>query len=97
MAMSNGHLVIGMESDSWPLNEAKDNFSRLVSAAQKGRPQTITKRGKAAVVVMNADAFERLEKGEKTPRKSFARHLLTMPRGGEDFERLDLPPRDIDL
>lgn len=97
MARLYGHLVIRMEADSWPLNEAKDNFSRLVSAAQKGRPQTITKRGKAAVVVVNAEAFERLENGKKTPKKSFAQHLLSIPRGGEDFERLELRPRDIDL
>ncbi len=45
----------------WPLHDAKNRFSALVEAAQRGQPQLVTKRGAPAVVVVAAEEFERLE------------------------------------
>jgi antitoxin Phd len=44
----------------WTLQDAKNRFSSVVDAALAGRPQHVTRRGKAAVVVVSADEFARL-------------------------------------
>ncbi len=79
---------------NWSLHDAKNRFSALVEAAQRGQPQLVTKRGAPAVVVVAADEFERLEalRAQRVP--SFAEHLLAMPQDDEAFERIDVDLRD---
>ena len=36
----------------WALQDAKNRFSALVDAALRGEPQTVTRRGAPAVVVL---------------------------------------------
>lgn len=45
----------------WALQDAKAKFSALVGEAQSHGPQTVTRRGKAAVVVLSAEAYGRLK------------------------------------
>lgn len=81
---------------NWQLQEAKNRLSALVDAAQGGEPQTITRRGRPAVVVIDAALYERLVAG----RSGFVDHLLAMPRDDgtdEPFERPEVEPRDLDL
>lgn len=77
------------------LEDAKARFSAVVAAALSGSPQTVTKRGKPAVVVLSVEDYERLLTQAKTRRDSFSEHLLRVP----DFELADrtLEVRDIDL
>ena len=77
----------------WTLQDAKNRFSSVVEAALAGRPQEVTRRGKAAVVVLSAEAYHRLVVEAAERRGSFADHLLTFPGG--DFERLPARPRDV--
>jgi antitoxin Phd len=80
----------------WSLQDAKNHFSKVVLAARKS-PQTVTKHGKPAVVIVDAKAYERLtQKPDRRP-KSFVEHLLAMPKGGEDFERLKPKARDVEF
>lgn len=83
-------------TESWSVQEAKNRFSEVVQAAQK-RPQLVTKHGKAAVVVLSAEQYERLRQCMKAKVPSFVDLLLAMPRGGEDFERLPLRARDVEF
>jgi prevent-host-death family protein len=39
----------------WKLQDAKNKFSAVVEAAQRGEPQHVTKRGVDAVVVVSAE------------------------------------------
>ncbi len=92
----------------WSLEDAKDRFGEVVTAAHRA-PQLVTEDGKPAVVIMDAAEFERL--GGKTrpePQKkllpdgkeyTFVDHLLAMPKGGPDdlFERVRPKRRDIDF
>jgi antitoxin Phd len=82
---------------NWSLHDAKNRFSALVEAAQRGQPQLVTKRGAPAVVVVAADEFERLEalRAQRVP--SFAEHLLAIPQDDEAFERIDVDLRDPGL
>jgi len=86
-----------MSKTRWSLSEAKDHFSELVDAARAGRPQTVTRHGKAAVVVLKAEDFERLKDEGRTPKKSFVQHLLDMPKGDIEIERLPVKPRDVEF
>jgi antitoxin Phd len=70
----------------WQLQEAKAKFSELVQTAIEAGPQTVTRRGKPAVVVVAADEFERMR--ERTP--TLKELLLECPLEGVDLER----PRD---
>jgi len=83
-----------MPRQSWSVQDAKNQFSAMVEAAKRA-PQTVTKHGKPAVVVVDADDYERLRKLEKAKAPSFKDHLLAIPRGGEDFERPEIKFRDI--
>ncbi len=78
---------------SWSVQDAKNRFSELVEAARR-KPQTVTKHGKPAVVVVAADEYERLRKLGQFKAPTFAELLLAMPTGAEDFERLEGRTRD---
>ena len=52
--------------DAWQLQEAKAHFSELVEAALQKGPQTVTRRGEKAVVVLAHAEFMRLTQAEKT-------------------------------
>jgi antitoxin Phd len=82
-----------MAHRTWSVQDAKNRFSEVVEAARR-KPQTVTKHGKPAVVVVAADEYERLRKLEQLKAPSFAELLLAMPTGGEDFERLEGRMRD---
>ncbi len=45
---------------SWKLEDAKARFSELVRRARDEGPQAVTVRGRRAVVVVDAEAFELL-------------------------------------
>jgi prevent-host-death family protein len=82
-----------MARHTWSVQDAKNRFSEVVEAARR-KPQTVTKHGKPAVVVVAADEYERLHKLQQLKAPSFAEMLLAMPTGGEDFERLEGRMRD---
>ena len=47
---------------TWKVEDAKARLSDLIRQAQTGETQVITRRGKAAVVVMDADQYELRER-----------------------------------
>jgi len=85
-----------MTRRSWSVQDAKNRFSEVVEAARR-RPQTVTKHGKPAVVIVAADEYDRLRKLQQLKSPSFAQMLLAMPQGGVEFERLRTTPRDIEF
>ncbi len=75
------------------IRDAKAQFSALLEAAELGQPNTITRHGKpAAVLVWVADS-KRLYPDD---RPSLVDLLLGFP-GGLEFERDRTRRRDIDL
>ena len=77
-----------MTRRNWSVQDAKNRFSEVVDAARR-EPQTVTKHGKPAVVVVAVDEYERLRKLQHLKAPSFAELLLAMPTDGEEFERLE--------
>ncbi len=86
-----------MDRSEWSLQDAKNRFSAVVEAACKGTPQTVTKRGKPAVVVLSVAAYERLNRKAAPQRPSFVEHLLAFPQGDGKFTipRPKLKLRDV--
>jgi len=48
-----------MSTGTWTVAEAKAKFSEVVDKARVNGPQTITKNGRTAVVVVSAEEWER--------------------------------------
>jgi antitoxin Phd len=82
---------------AWSVQDAKNEFSKVVDQAMKGTPQLVTKHGRPAVVVVSVEAFDRLRRLDQEHAPSFADLLLEMPQDDGEFERLEIHPRDIAL
>jgi prevent-host-death family protein len=77
----------------WQLQEAKAKFSKLVQKAIDDGPQTVTRRGQPAVVVLSAEQFELMKK-----RQIDLKDLLPFLAADDaDLERSKDFPRDVDL
>ncbi len=85
-----------MARRSWSVQDAKNRFSEVVEAARR-RPQTVTKHGKPAVVVVDVAEYERLQRLGRAQAPSFADVLLAMPQGDGEFQRLKVRPRDLEV
>jgi len=81
---------------SWSVQDAKNRFSEVVEAARR-EPQTVTKHGKPAVVVVAAEEYKRLQHLEALKAPNFVDHLLAMPTHDDNFERLKGPLRETSL
>ena len=85
-----------MTRHNWSVQDAKNRFSEVVKAARRV-PQTVTKHGKPAVVVVDVTEYQRLQRLHRVQAPSFAELLLAMPQDGGQFPRLRVRPRDVDL
>ena len=85
-----------MPQRNWSVQDAKNRFSEVVEAARH-TPQTVTKHGKPAVVVMDVMEYERLQRLERAQAPSFADMLLTMPQDDGEFPRGKVKMRDPEL
>jgi prevent-host-death family protein len=84
-----------MSSDSWTVAEAKAKLSEVIEKAQSGGPQTITRNGRKAVVVVAAEEWERKTKRVGNLVEFFAASPL---RGsGIKIKRIRDRPRRVDL
>jgi antitoxin Phd len=81
---------------TWSVQDAKNRFSEVVEAARR-KPQTVTKHGKPAVVIVAADEYERLRRLDRAQALSLAKLLLAIPQDGGEFERLRIRPRGVEL
>ncbi|MCK6454147.1 MAG: type II toxin-antitoxin system Phd/YefM family antitoxin [Alphaproteobacteria bacterium] len=83
----------------WSLQDAKNKFSAVVEAARRDGPQTVTKRGEPAVVVVAAEEYERLKKLENERKPSLAEFLLNYPKfdGELEIDRTPIKMRDIEF
>jgi antitoxin Phd len=81
---------------TWSFQDAKIRFSEVIEAARR-RPQTVTKHGKPAVVIVAADEYVRLRKLRHLKAPSFTEPSLAMPQGDVEFERLNATRRDVDF
>jgi len=86
-----------MSQPYWSLQDAKNSFSAVVMAAIKGGPQTVTNRGKPAVVVLSVAEYQRLSRREAAETPNFTDQLLAIPQQDGSFERARVKPRNVDF
>ena len=84
-------------SSRWRLQDAKARFSEVVREAQQRGPQRVTLHGKDAVVIVDADEFDRLQR--PVSGRDIVEALAASPLAEVNFERLTIRSRvrDIDL
>ncbi len=84
-----------MGAPNWTVAEAKAKFSEIIERALSEGPQTITRRGRTAAVVVGAEEWER-----KTKRTgNLAEFFAGSPLRGSKLKvgRLKAQPRKISL
>jgi prevent-host-death family protein len=86
---------ITMSGGTWTIAEAKAKFSEVVENARVTGPQTITKNGHSAVVVVSVEEWDRKSRRVGNLAEFLAQSPL---RGsGLDLTRTKDDPREIDL
>lgn len=84
-----------MGAESWSVAEAKAKLGELIDRARSEGPQTITRRGRGAVVVVAVEEWERKTKRTGSLAEFFAASPL---RGsGLELERLQGGVREVDV
>jgi prevent-host-death family protein len=84
-----------MGTDTWTVASAKAKLSEVIARAQSEVPQTITHRGRNAVVVVSAREWEQKTKRKRTLADFFAASPLR--DSGLIVERLKDGPRPVEL
>jgi len=84
---------------TWQLQEAKAKFSELVDRALKGEAQIVTRRGKAAVVVLDIETYRELVKEHQTAWEALREFAPRVENELVDelFERPKADPREVEL
>ena len=88
-------MTIMTISDTWTIAEAKAKFSKMIDRAETEGPQTVTRHGRTAAVVVAAQEWER-----KTRRTgNLAEFLAASPLRGSGLKvrRRKDRPRKVDL
>ncbi len=80
----------------WQLQDAKNQFSKLVQSARTQGPQIVTVRGERAVVVLSAQDYDAL----RAKRPTLVDRLLSGPTWDQELvdavsQREKTPGRDI--
>jgi prevent-host-death family protein len=84
-----------VSTPNWTVAEAKAKFSEIIDRAMREGPQTITRKGRTAAVVVGAEEWERKTKRVGTLAEFFAGSPL---RGSKlKVRRIKAQPRKISL
>ena len=84
-----------MGASNWTVAEAKAKFSEIIERALVEGPQTITKRGRTAAIVVGAEEWERKTKRAGNLAEFFAASPLR--ESGLTVRRRKTQPRKINL
>ena len=84
-----------METQVWTVAEAKAKFSEVIDRALSEGPQTITRNGRTAAVIVGADEWQR----KSTRIGNLAEFFLASPLRGSGLKlrRLRAQPRKVKL
>lgn len=83
-----------MNAQTWTVAQAKAKFSEVIDRAMTEGPQTVTRKGRTAVVVVDAAEWQRKTRRVGTLADFFANSPLR--EGGLKLPRRTLPRR-VDL
>jgi prevent-host-death family protein len=72
---------------SYPINEARADFSKLVERALAGEPQRVTRYGKEAVVIVSEEEWRLRSRAAPTLGALLAQHARAAPGAEEPTDR----------
>ena len=84
-----------MNTSIWTVKEAKAKFSEVVDKARTDGPQTVTRNGKTAVVVVSAEEWSRKTRRAGNLAEFFAESPLR--ESNLEVSRVHDGPRRVDL
>ena len=84
-----------MGAQIWTVAEAKAKFSEVINRAMSEGPQTITRKGRTAVVLVGAEEWRRKTKRVGNLAEFFA--ACPLRGSGLKMRRLKATPRKISL
>lgn len=84
-----------MSSQTWTVAEAKAKFSEVIERAMADGPQTITRNGRTAAVIVGADEWQRKTRRVGNLAEFFAQSPLR--ESGLKMRRIKDRPRKINL
>lgn len=84
-----------MSRGTWTIAEAKAKFSEVVEQARSHGPQTVTRYGRNAVVIVSAEEWERKTRRSANLAEFFASSPLR--ESGLTLKRVKDRPRDVRL
>ena len=84
-----------MPQGTWTVAEAKAKFSELVDQAHTAGPQTITRHGRPAAIVVTVEEWDRKTRRTGNLAEFFAASPL--PGSGLETSRAKDGPRPVDL
>lgn len=79
--------------DTWQLQKAKAEFSKLVEMSLRKGPQIVTRHGRPAAVVLSIGEYERLKRTQpdfKAFLRRAALHELDLTRDPDKGRNIDL-------
>jgi len=82
-------------TSTWTVAQAKAKFSELIDRAQSGGPQTITRKGRTAAVIVAPEEWDRKTRRTGNLAEFFAASPLR--RSGLKVKRLKDGPRKVEL
>lgn len=87
--------MTAIPKETWTVANAKARFSELIDKAKSEGPQTVTRNGKPAAVLVSVEEWER----KTAPKGTLLEFLQNSPLRGTDLDlsRLTDQPRDIEL
>lgn len=87
--------MTAIPKETWTVANAKARFSELIDKAKSEGPQTVTRNGKPAAVLVSVEEWEK----KTAPKGTLLEFLQNSPLRGADLNlsRLTDQPRDIDL
>ncbi|MBI3417877.1 MAG: type II toxin-antitoxin system Phd/YefM family antitoxin [Verrucomicrobia bacterium] len=78
---------------TWPLQDAKNQFSHLVELAVTQGPQTVTRHGEPVAVIVAADEYKRVTR----PKETVLEFFRPLKGSGIPLERRRDRPRKLKL
>jgi len=78
---------------TWPLQDAKNQFSQVVELARTEGPQTVTRHGEPVAVIVSANEFRAMAR----PKESVVEFFAPLRRSAIQLERRRDLPRKLKL
>ena len=82
-----------MKRDTWQLQRAKAQLSKLIETSAARGPQTVTRHGRPTAVVLSAAAYQRLRRRQP----DFKSFLVRAPLQGVELKRSRERGRKVEL